>query len=98
MENASKEYTVNSVKKLISEQKEKENWEFLFLGANIDAIKTAGSFGIDESRAAQYKSDSIGTQLNYDSINNAVKEFRSNSKLNENWKKEIENDVKKRGK
>ena len=98
MENASKEYTVNAVKKLISEQKEKENWEFLFLGANIDAIKTAESFGIEKSRAAQYKSDSIGTQLNYDSINNAVEEFRLNNKVNDSWKDKIEEDVKKRGK
>lgn len=98
MENASKEYTINTVKKLISEQKEKENWEFLFLGANIDAIKTAESFGIEKSRAAQYKSDSIGTQNNYKSINNAVEEFRLNNKVNDSWKDEIEEDVKKRGK
>ena len=98
MENASKEYTVNAIKKLINEQKEKENWEFLFLGANIDAIKTAESFGIDGSRAAQYKSDSIGTQNNYKSINNAVEEFRLNNELKDSWKKEIEEDVKKRGK
>ncbi len=98
MENASKEYTINAVKKLISEQKEKENWEFLFLGANIDAIKTAESFGIEKSRAAQYKSDSIGTQNNYKSINNAVEEFRLNNKVNDSWKDEIEEDVKKRGK
>ena len=98
MENASKEYTINTVKKLISEQKENENWEFLFLGANIDAIKTAESFGIEKSRAAQYKSDSIGTQNNYKSINNAVEEFRLNNKVNDSWKDEIEEDVKKRGK
>lgn len=98
MENASKEYTINTVKKLISEQKEKENWEFLFLGANIDAIKTAESFGIEKSKAAQYKSDSTGTQLNYESINNAVEDFRLNNKVNDSWKDEIEEDVKKRGK
>ena len=100
MENASKEYTVNAIKKLISEQKEKENWEFLFLGANIDAIKTAESFGIEKSKAAQYKSDSTGTQLNYESINNAVEILRGSPsfELDDSWKKEIEEDVKNRGK
>ena len=100
MENASKEYTVNAIKKLISEQKEKENWEFLFLGANIDAIKTAESFGIEKSKAAQYKSDSTGTQLNYESINNAVETLRASPsfELDDSWKKEIEEDVKNRGK
>ena len=100
MENASNEYTVNAIKKLISEQKEKENWEFLFLGANIDAIKTAESFGIEKSKAAQYKSDSTGTQLNYESINNAVETLRASPsfELDDSWKKEIEEDVKNRGK
>ncbi len=98
MENASKEYTVSSVKKLIEEQKEKEKWEFLFLGANIDAISTAKSFGIDSTRAVQYKSDSIGTQKNYEVLNEAIMNIRGGVQLDESWKKEIEEDVKNRGK
>ena len=97
MENASKEYTVNSVKKLISEQKEKENWEFLFLGANIDAIGAAKDLGIDSSRAVRFKSDKKGTAKNYEVLNEAIKEIRGGYQLNDSWKNGIEEDVKNRG-
>ena len=98
MENASREYRVEQVKKLIEERKEKDKWEFLFLGANIDAIGTAGRLGIDSSRAAQYKSDKQGTVKNYEVLNEAIKEVRSGNELKDSWKKEIEEDVKNRGK
>ena len=76
LENASREYNSSTVKKLIETQKEKYGWEFLFLGANIDAIETASAIGISAERAVNYNSDSVGTQLNYKSLNNAVSEVR----------------------
>lgn len=97
MENASKEYTVKAVKEIIETQKNKEKWEFLFLGANIDAIGTAESYGIDSSRAVQYKSDSRGTINNYEVLEKAIENVREGKELDEKWKKEIEEDVKNRG-
>ena len=98
MENASREYRVEQVKKLIEERKEKDNWEFLFLGANIDAIGAAKDLGIDSSRAVRFKSDKKGTAKNYEVLNEAIKEVRSGNELKDSWKKEIEEDVKNRGK
>ncbi|RRD38854.1 VWA domain-containing protein [Leptotrichia sp. OH3620_COT-345] len=96
MENASKEYSAEVVKKLIETQKSKDKWEFLFLGANIDAIGTAGNFGIEPSRAVNYKSDSHGTKKNYEVLNEAIMEIRSGKELKDTWKKEIEDDYNKR--
>ena len=97
MENASREYRVEQVKKLIEERKEKDNWEFLFLGANIDAIGAAQNIGIDSSRAVRFKSDKKGTAKNYEVLNEAIKEIRGGYQLNNSWKNEIEEDVKNRG-
>ena len=97
MENASREYRVEQVKKLIEERKEKDNWEFLFLGANIDAIGAAKDLGIDSSRAVRFKSDKKGTAKNYEVLNEAIKEIRGGYQLNDSWKNEIEEDVKNRG-
>ena len=96
LENASKEYSSSTVKKLIETQKEKYGWEFLFLGANIDAIETAGSIGISPERAVNYKSDSIGTKKNYDTLNKAVEEVRSGNELKKEWKADIEKDYNER--
>lgn len=96
MENASREFTIDKVKELVEFQKKEFNWEFLFLGANIDAIQTAKSFGIEASKAVQYHSDKIGTEKNYKVLNEAVSEFRSGKELNAEWKKEIEDDFKER--
>ncbi len=76
MENASKRYSYKEIKKKIERQKERYNWEFLFLGANIDAIKVAGRFGINANRAANYKCDSKGTQLNYEVLSETVTRMR----------------------
>ena len=65
MENSSREYSYNKVKKMVERQKEKYNWEFIFLGANIDAVSVANQFGVDKSRAVRYECDSAGTALNY---------------------------------
>jgi len=97
MENASREYRVEQVKKLIEERKEKDNWEFLFLGANIDAIGAAQNIGIDSSRAVRFKSDKKGTAKNYEVLNEAIKEIRGGYQLNDSWKNGIEEDVKNRG-
>ena len=97
MENASREYRAEQVKKLIEERKEKDNWEFLFLGANIDAIGAAKDIGIDSSRAVRFKSDKKGTAKNYEVLNEAIKEIRGGYQLNDSWKNGIEEDVKNRG-
>ena len=68
MENASRRYTSQQVKTMIQRQKEKYGWEFLFLGANIDAVETAGSLGIAPDRAVNYHCDSEGTRLNYEVV------------------------------
>mgnify|MGYP000975757167 FL=1 len=97
LENASKEYRKDLIKKMIEERKEKDEWEFLFLGANIDAIDAAGELGIESSRAVRYKSDKKGTAKNYEVLNEAIKEIRGGYQLNDSWKNGIEEDVKNRG-
>lgn len=101
MENASRRYTYDKVKKMVERQKERYGWEFLFLGANIDAIEVAGRFGIDEDRAVNYECDSIGTEVNYKVLSKAVSRVRESAAcpsmvLKEDWKEEIEADYKKR--
>ena len=83
---------------MIETQKEKYGWEFLFLGANIDAIETANSIGISAERAVNYNSDSIGTKKNYDTLNKAVEEVRSGNELKKEWKADIEKDYNERKK
>lgn len=95
-ENSSKEYSLKQVKNSITECKEFLGWEFLFLGANIDAIQTADQFGIDSSRAVNYNCDSEGTALNFKSIGVVASCVRSGHKLNSDWKKDIEKDFKNR--
>ena len=96
MENASQEYSVNKIKKMIQHQKEKFGWEFMFLGANIDAISTAAQFGIDEDFAVDYHADQIGTQVNYEAVNEAVLNLRTGKKLDRSWKEGIERDYTRR--
>ncbi len=98
MENASRFYTSDRVKQMIERQKQKYDWEFLFLGANIDAVETARHFGIGADRAVNYHSDSVGTQLNYEVLNEAICAVRSNAPLDAEWKKRIDEDYEKRGK
>ena len=100
MENASKRYDYDKVKAMIERQKEKYGWEFLFLGANIDAAKEAARFGITADRAVRYQCDSVGTALNFDAISEAVTSVRAcpSAPLKSSWKDRIEADFKKRGK
>ena len=97
MENASRRYNYEAVRRMIERQKEKYGWEFLFLGANIDAAKEAARFGIDADRAVNYKCDEEGTALNYEVISAAVCSVRSAQPLSADWKRRIDEDVKKRG-
>ena len=98
MENASRHYNSDKVKKMIERQKEKYGWEILFLGANIDAVETARHFGISEDRAVNYHSDSEGTQLNYEVLSEAICAVRCSTPLSADWKKRIDEDYEKRGK
>ena len=93
MENASKHYTAQRVKQMIEKEKSKYGWEFLFLGANIDAVETASHFGISEDRAVTYRSDSKGTRLNYEVVNDAVACVRKAAPLSADWKQRIEDDM-----
>ena len=98
MENASHHYTYNKVRNMIERQKERYGWEFLFLGANIDAAAEAKRFGIDESMAANYHCDEVGTVLNYEVISEAITSVRTSAApLSADWKKKIDSDYKKRG-
>lgn len=98
MENASHRYSSEKVKKMIERQKEKYGWEFLFLGANIDAVETARHFGISEDRAVNYHSDSEGTHLNYEVLSEAICSVRCSAPLDANWKKRIDEDYESRKK
>ena len=97
MENASKRYTYEKVKSMIERQKEKYGWEFIFLGANIDAVEVAGRFGISEDRAANYRSDEEGTALNYEVLSEAICQVRMGcAPLSAGWKKKIDADFERR--
>ena len=92
MENASHRYDSDTIKHMIERQKTKYKWEFLFLGANINAIETARRFGIDASHAVNYHADHKGTQLNYEVLSDAVSAVRANAPLANNWKSRIDKD------
>ncbi len=96
MENASRKYSADRVKEMVKRQKEKYGWEFLFLGANIDAVETARHFGIGADRAVTYRSDSVGTRLNYEVVGEAICQVRSCAPLAADWKRRIEKDKKDR--
>ena len=98
MENASRRYSYEKVKEMTKRQKEKYGWEFIFLGANIDAAKEAARFGIDESCAANYHADSKGTAVIYEAMNDAVCNVRASKPMSADWKKHVDADYKKRGK
>lgn len=98
MENASREYNYGKVRRMVEHQKEKYGWEFIFLGANIDAVETAAHFGISADRAANYHADSVGTQLNYEVVSEAVSFIRASSApMGADWKKRIDEDYRNRG-
>lgn len=96
MENASRKYDLEKVRKMIEHEQEKYGWEFLFIGANIDAVQTAGTFGIPKNRAVNYNHDSEGTRVVYDSVSSAVSQCRACTPISDEWKDEIDRDYKTR--
>lgn len=98
MENASQKYNFEMVKRMIERQKEKYDWEFIFLGANIDAVEVAGRFGIREDRAANYHADSKGAKLNYEVLSDAITDLRAKKSIDPSWKSKIDEDFKSRKK
>ena len=99
MENASRKFTYDRLKAMIERQKERYGWEFLFLGTNIDAAKEAARFGISEDRAANYYADSVGTNVIYETVSEAITQVRCcAAPLSANWKQRVDEDYRKRGK
>ncbi|MCR5783253.1 MAG: VWA domain-containing protein [Clostridia bacterium] len=98
LENASKEYQYSDIKALIERQQKEFGWEFLFMGANIDAIGVAGKMGISASRAANYHADNIGTKKNFSAVNAAFSAVRSAGVMPDHWKQDIDKDYNSRKK
>ena len=98
MENASRRCSADEVKRMIKRQQEKYGWEFIFLGANIDAVEAAGRIGIEREKAVSYVCDEDGTALNYETVDKAISAKRCYGSLPAGWKKDIEADYKKRSK
>ena len=96
MENASSRFSSNEVKRMVEKHKEGDGWEFLFLGANIDAVETAKHFGIARDRAVNYHADKRGTRLNYEVVGEALCEMRASMPLSANWSKRISEDFEDR--
>ena len=98
MENASRKYTYDQLKAMIRRQQEKYGWEFIFLGANIDAVKEAARFGIREDRTANYHADGKGTAVVYEAVCDAVCSVRGSKPMSADWKRKVDVDYRKRGK
>ena len=96
MENASRRYTAARVREMIEHRKADCGWEFLFLGANIDAVETAARMGIGADRTANYHSDHQGTALNYRAVSDAISDVRSSRPLDGSWKRRIDEDFERR--
>lgn len=91
MENASRHYTSDKVKRMIEEQKQK-GWEFIFLGANIDAVETARQIGISSERAVNYRASRKGTAINFEAMSCAISDLRCNDQLGDEWRAQIDAD------
>ncbi len=96
MENASRKYGYEKVKRMIERQKERYGWEFLFLGANMDAVSVAGRFGIAPERAVRFHCDEKGTELNYRVLSETIANVRCGAPMEASWKDEIERDYEER--
>ena len=96
MENASRRYSSDQVKAMVRRQKERYGWEFLFLGANIDAVETAGRYGIAHDRAVTFENDSAGQALNYEVLSDTLEAVRLNTPIGAGWKRRIEEDFARR--
>ena len=91
-ENASREFSSTRVKKMIEHQMNKYSWEFIFLGANIDAVATSKRYGIRPDRTQNYHADAKGVDLNFDVMSKTVTNFRMHARIEEDWKEPIEKD------
>ncbi len=98
MENASREYSYDRLKALIEKQKDRYGWEFIFLGANIDAAKEAARFGIRADRAANYHADRRGTAVIYEAMSEAVCNVRASRPMGAEWKRRVDEDYNNRSK
>ena len=97
MENASRKYSYEKLKAMIQRQQEKYGWEFLFLGANIDAAREAARFGIGADRAANYHADSEGTNVIYETVSEAITQVRCcSAPLSADWKQRVDEDYRNR--
>ena len=96
MENASRRYGSDEIKKMIEHQKKKYGWEFLFIGANIDAVETAARYGIAPERAVNYNADKEGTKVLYKAVSEAVCCMRADMDLQDTWSEEIDRDYRER--
>lgn len=92
LENASREYNHTKIKQMICDKKENNNWEFIFLGANIDAVSTAQAYGISSENAANYHADKKGTEITYAAVANAITQLRAQDRISEEWKSDVEED------
>lgn len=97
-ENSSREFSSERVKKMTEHQMKKYNWEFIFLGANIDAVETSKMYGIRPDRTQNYHADAKGVNLNFDVMSKTVASFRMNDSIDEGWKDQIEKDFDERNK
>ena len=91
LENSSKEYTKDNIRHMISDRTEKDNWEFMYLGANIDAVGEAKDIGISGDNAVKYQNTSSGVRANYA----AIAEFasaRAKGDASQAWKDQVEKD------
>lgn len=95
-ENASHRFSSDEVKKMIEHQKADYGWEFLFIGANIDAVETAARFGIERNRAVNYNADSKGTQILYETLSAPICAMRADAAISDDWSQNIEEDYKNR--
>jgi len=100
MENSSREYTYDKVKTMVENRKKKHNWEFIFLGANIDAIDVANRFGISKNRTQNFHNDSVGVGLNYSVLSDTISAYREEScmSISDNWGDKISSDFTGRNK
>ena len=96
MENASRRYSGREIKQMIERQREKYGWEFLFLGANVDAFADAERIGIDRDHATNYHADSMGLKVCYRTLSASVSKVRCGRKLSKKWKEVVVADYEKR--
>ena len=95
-ENASRRFDADEVKRMVEHEKEKYGWEFIFLGADIDAVETAGRIGIDRSRSANYRKDTVGNKTMFASVDAAITMARSCPTISDSWKADVDRDFEER--